>query len=536
MKTAFRYLRFSDKDQSNGSIERQDIVTKHWCDQFNVKIIETFVDDGYTARNFDRPDMIALFRKLKQIDIKPDFLVVSELTRFSRELGDGLNKIIELQKKYGVQTVSAGRGQVYDAFDHTSRFHIAIELGLGNSENLKRSSDINGGIYTAKAKEGRYIGPHAPFGFRKEGIGKYRKLVVVPEEARIIQYIFKAFLNDVPATEIKKEAERMGMNIKGNSVIDKILSNPIYIAQQKVKAWKDLPGGIYPVNVAPIIDPITWHDVKNKLRGEPKVKVSVVDQLPLKGALHCHCGRLLTGAPSRSKSGRYYYYYKCQVSSKHNNINANKIHQQLDEILQLISIPKSLVEQVIAATKEKFNIRSKENRLKLDKAKVDLSKVQSSLSLLEEKYINNRIEYETYSKWYSEYQSQISYLKAIIEKLSLGNREIDTLLHDAADKISNLNVYYQKASISAKQQLLNKVFDSKLYYFNGVFRTPYIYPLFKHNLLILKEKHLLFLEEKREFSENSLQVELNSDLSNTDEFDTIKLAEILTFFQELMVA
>ena len=42
-----------------------------------------------------------------------------------------------------------------------------------------------------------------------------------------------------------------------------------------------------------------------------KEKVTVNDELPLRGVLKCHCGKPLTGAPSRGKMGKYYYYYKC---------------------------------------------------------------------------------------------------------------------------------------------------------------------------------------------------------------------------------
>ena len=38
------------------------------------------------------------------------------------------------------------------------------------------------------------------------------------------------------------------------------------------------------------------------------------------------------------------------------------------------------------------------------------------------------------------------------------------------------------------------LFDSRLYYQNHTYRTPYIMPVFTHNLLILKEKRLLYVD------------------------------------------
>ena len=41
------------------------------------------------------------------------------------------------------------------------------------------------------------------------------------------------------------------------------------------------------------------------------------------------------------------------------------------------------------------------------------------------------------------------------------------------------------------------MFDCSLYYKEGVNRTPYLMPTFSHNELILKEKKLLIIDEKR---------------------------------------
>ena len=66
-----------------------------------------------------------------------------------------------------------------------------------------------------------------------------------------------------------------------------------------------------------------------------KQRVVIDDEIPLRGILKCHCGTPLSGAPSRGKSGKYFYYYKCR-HSKHNNISEIKAHQQLLQICEFI--------------------------------------------------------------------------------------------------------------------------------------------------------------------------------------------------------
>src|SRR5690606_33209360 len=88
----------------------------------------------------------------------------------------------------------------------------------------------------------------------------------------------------------------------------------------------------------PIIDKATWHIVQNKIKTPEKTKSIINDNIPLRGILKCHCGNPLTGAASRGKLGKYYYYYKCNNTSKHNNISAIKAHQQFLGICKLMSI------------------------------------------------------------------------------------------------------------------------------------------------------------------------------------------------------
>ena len=92
MRKAIKYKRFSSDDQSQHSLERQDIVIDSWGRYQDVEFIDSFTDEGYTARTFDRPDVKKLFEFIRKNYRDIDYLVVSELTRFSRE-GDPVFRV-----------------------------------------------------------------------------------------------------------------------------------------------------------------------------------------------------------------------------------------------------------------------------------------------------------------------------------------------------------------------------------------------------------------------------------------------------------
>lgn len=144
-KKGIRYLRFSSDGQSQHSIERQDMVTLQWMEHNDVVIADSFKDEGFSARNFNRPDMVLLMDFIKKNYRTIDYLVVAELTRFSRDLGGAITLVQKIQFTYNIKIVSAGRNTIYDCSDSTSFFMMSLEFLMGNSENLKRASDINGG-------------------------------------------------------------------------------------------------------------------------------------------------------------------------------------------------------------------------------------------------------------------------------------------------------------------------------------------------------------------------------------------------------
>ena len=91
-KKGARYLRFSDDSQNVGSLDRQDIVTNQWCKNNDVMIMDTFKDDGYSARTFDRPDVQKLFDFIKRNHKVIDYLVVAELVAANSGLGYAILK------------------------------------------------------------------------------------------------------------------------------------------------------------------------------------------------------------------------------------------------------------------------------------------------------------------------------------------------------------------------------------------------------------------------------------------------------------
>lgn len=527
MKKGIRYLRFSSIGQSKGSIEWQDMYTKPWFESNGVELIDTYIDRGFSARTFDRPDMNELTAFIRKYHRTVDYLVVCELDRFSRDAGEAMTLVKKLQLKYSVHIVSVTEGIVFDYHDPGSFFRTGLSLLLAEDDNIRRTNKIHNGIYTAKAKEGRYIGSHAPYGYKKEGDGKDKHLVIDEEQAAVIRYVYDAFVRGVPEYIIKEEAVKRGMPCKGNSAIEKVLVNPIYSGQQWVKSHRGLPGGLFKGLHQPIIDVVQWQQVQQLKNKKPQVKSIVSDDMPLRGVLMCHCGKLLTGAASTGRHGGQFFYYKCH-GHKH-NISAITAHQQLLEAFGYMSLPQYLVTALQEQGEALLDVRMKAQQKDLQKKRNELEDTETKLHSVEEKWISNQMQWDTYQRWFNDLSQKRTGLQATIDNLSSNVDEVYGLLRENLHYCTDLPYVYTSATTLQKQELIRLVFDSRLYYQSGMYRTPYILPVFSHNNNILNDKQLLVVDKK---GENQVIFPLGGAEGNAVE----PLTAFLRFVRSLRVA
>jgi len=495
MKRAIRYLRFSQLGQSNGSIERQELYTDQYLQYNNILLVDSFIDRGKSAKTFDRPDFIKLQAFIAKHYKSVDYLLVDQLDRFSRNAGEAMSMVKQFQKKYSIQIISVTEGIVFDYDTPGSFFRAGLQLLLAEEDNINRSIKVRGGLYTARAKEGRFLTREKPFGYCKVGEGKKRHLEVNETEAQIVRTIYNMFLRNVPLYKIKEAAYEAGFDRKGNMAINRVLANPVYAGIIRVKPFKDLPGGLFPATHEAIIDKTTWQLVQSKMKKGDKVKVIVDSEIPLRGVVKCHCGMPLTGAPSRGKSGKYFYYYKCQ-HSKHNNISAVKAHEQLLNVCDLMSVAERRIKEIRNGCYASIEKEVYANKKKVAEKRHELKELQQLLNAVEEKWFRNQINKDTYDRWYSSYSDQISTLTASIERYSANKAKAFEILDSKLDLLGDIRQIYTNSDILQKREFVNIVFDGNLYYQDGIYRTPTMLDLLSHNSNKMEENGYLIYQKK----------------------------------------
>ena len=208
-----------------------------------------------------------------------------------------------------------------------------------------------------------------------------------------------------------------------------------------------------------------------------------------------HCGNPLSGAPSRGKSGKYFYYYKCRFS-KHNNISAIKANDQFLGACELMSLSDNKVHEIRNDCKSAIEIEMGNNNKKVSEKKQYLNEVEEKLFALEEKWIKNEINRDTYERWYSIYNNQILNLNSSIERLSQNQSQAFSILNKHLNLLTDMRYVYTSADTIKKREFVSLVFDNNLYYQDGIYRTPTMMNMLAHNSLLMKEKGYLVYEKK----------------------------------------
>ena len=435
MPDAIGYCRISVADQSNNSLNDQSIVITEYCKFNNLTLTKIFTDNGKSAFTFDRPEWKQLEKYIKE-NKSVKYLVVKHIDRFSRAtLMDALVKLHEIEEKLKVKVLT-----VSDRVDQNSnelgvQMLRTMNLIFSNNERNRIQERVKDGIYRSYA-EGRFCGM-APYGYNNARDPKDadKPLIQINEEKAVhIRKIFRLYKQGLNPEAIRKEVRKDGFKQTGNSAIQDILSNPIYAGILMLPAHKGQPGREVNALHKPIISKIDFYSVQSRLN-KRTVTTQASEDVWLRGALYCHCGRKMTAGNSRGRHGKYYWYYKCSEHRK--DYSATKLHTQFKEILDTISFSESSIEFYQANLMSKIEEYQNKKGGNIMRSKLALQKIQKKIEETQTRYLLNPgiVEPYIYSKAITELRADESRLQM---DLSKSKTDTDTMVAMAKELLPKL--------------------------------------------------------------------------------------------------
>jgi site-specific DNA recombinase len=311
MRTAL-YVRVStDLQAKEGfSIASQTQRLNDFARSQGWNIVETFIDDGYSAKDLNRPQIQKMMQGIK--DRQFDVILVYKLDRLVRSVSD-LHEILQLLDKYNCKFKSAT--EMFETTTAMGRFFITLVAAMASWEREQISERV---LLNMKKKhaEGQRNGGRTPYGYDySDG-----ELVINKEEAKWVKYIFdESEIKGAKAIAIA--LNKNGLRTKQDSLwsattITLLLTNPVYYGMLR---WNYMSKGkrtydeeLIPGTHEPIITKEQFDRVaeirKNRAINRGKGHVAY----PFSGVLKCkRCGGKLTGSSRKYKNGQVYRFYKC---------------------------------------------------------------------------------------------------------------------------------------------------------------------------------------------------------------------------------
>lgn len=223
------YARVStDSDEQFTSYEAQiDYFTHYIKNNPDWEFVKVYTDEGISGTNTKK--RLGFQTMIKDaLDGKIDLIVTKSISRFARNTVDSLTYVRQL-KEHGVE-VYFEKENIY-TFDSKGELMITIMSSMAQEESRSISENVTWG-HRKRFADGKLLVPYKRFlGYQK---GPDDLPEIIPEEAAIVQRIYKMFLDGMTQGVIAKKLEQEGVPTPGGKAqwrfqtIDSILSNEKY--------------------------------------------------------------------------------------------------------------------------------------------------------------------------------------------------------------------------------------------------------------------------------------------------------------------
>ena len=442
MKRVRMLLRVSSNQQLEAdgdlSVQRQlvkDYISNQPDWQLDEKEYFEGSNSGYKNAVADRNILQEALQDAKAKEY--DILVVYKDDRIGRRMWE-IGAYVMSLKSFGVDIYTVKDGCISPESDDIMG-QMMLALRYGNAQ--KSSSDTGMRVKDTAQKlvqKGKFMGGKAPYGYKLELSGEVSKhgralhhLVVVPEQAEVVKYIYELSLHkEFGATKISKilneheiYKDRAPRDIWKSGTIVSILTNPVYAGYTAYKRRERVDGRYHRLDSKDwifaeksdteiaIIDENMWNQVQDtrKQRADKYIKslenqnVTVIRRnsgmLALIDVLHCgYCGRKMTNG------SKYNYWtikdtgerrtskiaiYKCPNAwngiphEKTKQYRADQIEPVVFEALAEYIGKLQENEDVFTQIEENQSRQKAVKQSELDKEQSELDNIQQKISVME---------------------------------------------------------------------------------------------------------------------------------------------------------
>lgn len=437
------YCRLSREDEKNSistSIKNQQDFLIEYLKKNNFKLFKTYIDDGYSGGNFERPGFKSLIEDIKNNNI--DIVLVKDLSRLGRNYLEVGYYTEDFFPSHNIRFIAVNDN--YDSLNGED--DITPFKNIINQWYLKDISKKVKSVHEIRMKKGILPkGNFIPlFGYQYDDTNER---VIDPNSAKVVKKVFELYNNGYSPKRIKEEMIKNKMTtpsyynfLKYNynceywmyaeddkkydwnsQVINRIVSNKEYTGilelkkrqtisykTHKRRLSKEEEKYIFIDRFPAIISLDTWEKAKTIKKSKihtSKYKDDILNNL-------VYCGNCYN-ALSYIKSGNNLYLgCRRKNCSHHTRINYRTIFDIL--LKEAKNKLQSLISNKDLETEYKKHYAS--IGIEVENLKLRNKRIETSLLRLQKEYIDENISSDIFNKLTTSYLNEINKNKKILQE------------------------------------------------------------------------------------------------------------------------
>jgi site-specific DNA recombinase len=405
-----------------------------------------YIDDGYSAKNIERPAIQRLLRDMKTG--KFEVVVVYRLDRLVRSVID-LHHLLTEFDRYNVKFKS-----VTEAFDTTSamgRLFITMVGAMAAWERENLAERVVMGM-SRKASEGGRTGAIAPFGYT---LGENGNLVINSEEANWVRWIFENYKRmglRAIAMELNKRNVRSRRGLTWiASTLQYLIENPVYIGYLRWHHAGKSKGEtvLVPEAHEPIIDVGLFEEVQAIRKERSSKGQKPKSDYAFSGLLKCaRCGGRLMGA-KYVNNGVERRVYRCKDDRARVNCDMSMLPED--------SITEWLLQHDFFNDLEltEFKVPVKEVDADTESLRKELSKIEDALARMKKLFTWGEMDEK-------EYRSETKLLRERTKEINglLSDSDVEfASAEEVAAAIRDLRKVWTRLPHRGRQEFLRAIFE-----------------------------------------------------------------------------
>jgi DNA invertase Pin-like site-specific DNA recombinase len=480
MKKCIVYCRVSTKEQSEKgySLEAQ----RKECIKFTLnndfEVDKIFIERGESAKSQNRTQLAKMLKYSALNKKKISALIIYKLDRLTRNLAD-LKDLEKIFTKLDIRILSATETNEQSPVGYFLRNFFGSLAQLDNDSKGERT--ILG--MKQAVKEGRWCWP-APVGYSNAKDNTEKPILVKNEDS---QYIEEAFLlaekEIYKQTDIVNQLKKKGFKKINNSLLNRILRNPIYCGFIKTSWFPELIQGQH----QPIISQEVFYKVQAILDGKkpsitPKKRNN--PDFPLRNFIYCeNCGGKLTGSWSKGRSKKYPYYH-CRTKGCTLYVRKEKLEEEFYQCLKELQPKKEIIDLFEEIVLDVWKKRKEESFKELKRLEKEIKALKDKKERINELAIKRTFDDKTYKEEFQKVDNEIILKQLEFNEYKIDHNDSETCIHFCKNFIANIADLWRDADLDLKQRFQKLIFPENISYKKGSFRTAKIAFIFRH----LKEK------------------------------------------------